>query len=51
MTLLNGQRLIGQDFSGTFASATGLAVPDTTVGVPVMDAGNGFVTEVTNGVA
>jgi hypothetical protein len=44
VALLNNQKLIGQDFAGTFAAATGLTVPDTTVGVPVLTPGAPFST-------
>jgi hypothetical protein len=46
VTLLASQRLVGQDATTSFAAATGLAPPDTTVGVPVMNAGNAVTTTV-----
>lgn len=46
VTLLDSQRLVGQDATTSFSAATGLAVPDTTVAVPVMNAGNGTTTTI-----
>ncbi len=51
VTLLTGQRLIGQDSAGSFAAATGLSVPADTVGVPPMNALNAPVTNVAAGAA
>ncbi len=43
VTLLNGQRLIGQDATVTLAAATGLTVPADSFPLPVTNSGNGTV--------
>ncbi|AXY73505.1 hypothetical protein D3H65_05725 [Paraflavitalea soli] len=40
VTLLNGQKLIGQDAAATLATITGLSVPSYSAALPVTDNGN-----------
>lgn len=49
VTLLNGQRLIGQDSTSTLASLTGLTPPSGSTPFPAMNSGNGTITKITTG--
>lgn len=48
LPLLDGQRLVGQDATGTFAAAVAYTVPDTTLNVPVLDSANGVKATIAN---
>lgn len=43
---LQGQRIVGQDSTTSFAASMNLTVPDTTEAVPVMNAANGTTTTI-----
>ncbi|HWN10688.1 MAG TPA: DUF4214 domain-containing protein [Pyrinomonadaceae bacterium] len=49
ITLLNGQRLIGQDSTSTLAALTGLTPPSGSTPFPAMNSGNGTITKITTG--
>lgn len=48
LPLLDAQRLVGQDATGTFAAAVGYTVPDTTLDVPLLDSANGVKATIAN---
>ncbi len=49
ITLLNGQRLIGQDSTSTLSTLTGLTPPTGSTPFPSMNSGNGTITKITTG--
>ena len=48
LTLLNGQKLIGQDATATLASITGLTPAPSSAALPVMNSGNATVVTLTS---
>src|SRR5256714_6363361 len=48
VTLLTGQKLIGQDATATLATITGLTPPTGSASFPAMNSGNGTVTNITS---
>ena len=49
VTLLNGQRLIGQDATASLSSITGLTPPTGSDPLPAMNSGNGTIVNITTG--
>ncbi|MEY2512568.1 MAG: hypothetical protein QOE26_3331, partial [Verrucomicrobiota bacterium] len=47
VTLLSGQKFIGQDATATLAAITGLTPPSGSAAFPAMNSGNGTVTNIT----
>ena len=48
VTLLNGQKLIGQDATSTLATLTGLTPPSFSDPLPAMNSGNGTIANITS---
>jgi methionine-rich copper-binding protein CopC len=48
VTLLNGQKFIGQDATATLATITGLTPPAGSDPLPAMNSGNGTITNITS---
>ncbi|HEX6718177.1 MAG TPA: Ig-like domain-containing protein [Pyrinomonadaceae bacterium] len=48
VTLLNGQKFIGQDATATLATITSLTPPSGSDPLPVMNSGNGTITNITS---
>ena len=48
VTLLNGQKFIGQDATATLATITGLTPPAGSDPLPAMNSGNGVITNITS---
>ncbi|HQR34772.1 MAG TPA: Ig-like domain-containing protein, partial [Blastocatellia bacterium] len=46
VTLLTGQKLIGQDATATLATITGISVPTFSNALPAMNSGNGTITNI-----
>jgi hypothetical protein len=50
-SLLNGQKIIGQDATASLASITGYTVPSYSTALPAMNSGNGTIVNLTTTVA
>jgi Domain of unknown function DUF11/HYR domain/Calx-beta domain len=48
VTLLSGQKLIGQDATATLATITGLTPPSGSAGFPAMNSGNATIVKITS---
>ena len=48
VTLLNGQKLIGQDATASLATITGLTPPSGSASFPAMNSGNGTIAKITS---
>ncbi|HSS21263.1 MAG TPA: Calx-beta domain-containing protein [Pyrinomonadaceae bacterium] len=49
VTLLNGQKFIGQDSTASLSSITGITPPPESDPLPAMNSGNGTIVNITNG--